>query len=155
MERDKKAGERGEEEKMNPGKDYIGVGVGAFIVNGSNEFLMLLRAKDSKVEPGTWMIPGGKVEFNERMADAVKREIKEEIDVELDVVEPIKTNDHIIPGQHWVTTTFLCKIKSGEPKILEPHKHESLKWFKFDEMPANLSVASTNSLKAYREKYGK
>ena len=140
---------------MKPGKDFIGVGVGAFIVNGKNEFLMLLRAKDSKVEPGTWMIPGGKVDFDETMEDTVKREIKEEIGVVLEVVEPIKTNDHILPDQHWVTTTFLCKIKSGEPKILEPHKHDDIKWFKMDEMPENLSVASTNSLKAYKEKYGK
>lgn len=140
---------------MKPGKDYIGVGVGAFIVNDRNEFLMLLRSKDSKVEPGTWMIPGGKVDFNEKMEDTVKREIMEEIGVELEVVEPIKTNDHIIPGQHWVTTTFLCKIKGGEPVIKEPHKHDDIKWFKMDEMPGNLSVASANSLNAYKEKYGK
>jgi len=140
---------------MKPGKDFIGVGVGAFIVNDKNEFLMLLRAKDSKVEPGTWMIPGGKVGFNEKMEDTVKREIMEELGVELDVVEPIKTNDHILPDQHWITTTFLCKIRSGEPKILEPHKHDDLRWFRMDEMPGNLSIASSNSLNAYREKYKK
>ena len=140
---------------MKPGKDFIGVGVGAFIVNDSNEFLMLLRARDSRVEPGTWMIPGGKVDFNEKMEDTVKREILEEIGVEIDVVEPIKTNDHILPDHHWVTTTFLCKIKSGEPKVMEQHKHDDVKWFKMDELPENLSVASTNSLNAYKEKYEK
>jgi ADP-ribose pyrophosphatase len=140
---------------MKPGKDYIGVGVGAFIVNDRNEFLMLLRAKGSKVEPGTWMIPGGKVDFNEKMEDAVKREIKEEIGVDLEVVEPVRTNDHMLTEQHWVTTTFLCRIKSGEPRILEPHKHDGIKWFKMDEMPENLSIASANSLKAYMEKYKK
>ncbi len=138
---------------MKPGNDFIGVGVGAFILNDRNEFLMLLRAKDSKVEPGTWMIPGGKVDYNEKMADTVKREIKEEIGVDLDVIEAIKTNDHILPDQHWITTTFLCRIKSGAPKIMEPHKHNGLEWFPLDKMPENLSIATANSLKAYKEKY--
>ena len=154
MERDKEKGEAGKKE-IKPGKDFIGVGVGAFIVNNKNELLMLLRAKDSRVEPGTWMIPGGKVEYNERMADAAKREIKEEIGVDLEVIEAIKTNDHILPDQHWITTTFLCRIKSGEPKILEPHKHDRIGWFPLGKMPENLSIASANSLAAYREKYGK
>jgi 8-oxo-dGTP diphosphatase len=140
---------------MKPGKDFIGVGVGAFILNDKNELLMVLRAKDSGIEPGTWMIPGGKVDFNEKMEDTVKREIKEEIGVDLDVVEAIKTNDHILPDQHWVTTTFLCRIKSGEPKLMELHKHDDLKWFPLDKMPENLSIATTNSLKSYKEKYGK
>jgi mutator protein MutT len=140
---------------MKPGKDFTGVGVGAFILNDNNELFLLLRAKDSRVEPGTWMIPGGRVDFMEKMEDTVKREIKEEIGVDLDVVEPVKTNDHILPEQHWVTTTFLCKIRSGEPKIMEPHKHDDLGWFPLDKMPENLSIATQNSIKAYREKYEK
>ena len=140
---------------MKHGVDFIGVGVGAFILNGKNELLMLLRAKDSRVEPGTWMIPGGKVEFNEKMADTVKREAGEEIGVDLEVVEPIKTNDHILPDQHWVTTTFLCRIKSGKMRIMEPRKHDDLKWFPLDKMPENLSIATANSLNAYKEKYKK
>ena len=139
---------------MKPGKDFVGVGVGAFIVNDKEEFLMLLRAKDSRVEPGTWMIPGGKVDFNEKMADTVKREVLEEVGIDIEVIEAIKTNDHILPDQHWITTTFLCRIKSGEPKVMESHKHDDVKWFKMDELPENLSIASQNSLKGYKEKYG-
>ena len=137
---------------MKPGKDFIGVGVGAFILNDKNELLMLLRAKDSKVEPGTWMIPGGRIEFNEKMAETVKREASEEIGVDIEVVDKIETLDHILPDQHWVTTTFLCKIKSGEPRIMEPHKHYGLDWFPLDNMPDNLSVVTINSIKAYMEK---
>ena len=137
---------------MKPGKDFIGIGVGAFILNDKDELLMLLRAKDSKVEPGTWMIPGGSVDFMEKRAETVKREILEEIGVEIDIIEELKTDDHLLIDQHWITTTFVCEIKSGEPKILEPHKHDDIGWFPLDEMPDNLSNATINSIKRYKER---
>lgn len=140
---------------MKPGKDFIGVGVGAFILNDKNELLMLLRAKNSSVEPGTWMIPGGKIDFNEKMEDTVKREAEEEIGVQIEVIDLVKPLDHILPDQHWITSIFLCRIKSGDPRIMEPHKHDKMKWFPLDKMPENLSIATKNSLKAYQEKYQK
>jgi len=136
---------------MKPGKDYIGVGVGAFILNDKNEVLMLLRSSQCKNEAGKWMIPGGGVDFNEKLEDCIIREVKEEIGVDIDVVKLIAAVNHLLPeeGQHWVAPTFQCKIKSGEPKIMEPHKHEELKWFSLDEMPENLSVATTRVMESY------
>ena len=58
---------------MIQGKDYIGVGCGAFIVNENNEVLLQLRNKAPEKE--YWSIPGGKVELFEKMEDAVKREV--------------------------------------------------------------------------------
>ncbi len=134
---------------MKPGKDFIGVGVGAFILNDKNEFLMLLRSKDSKVEPGTWMIPGGKVEFNEVMEETLKREAKEEIGVDIEVENLICAVNHILPeeGQHWVAPTFRCRIKDGEPRVVEPHKHDEVKWFSLDKMPENVSKSTKIVLK--------
>ena len=136
---------------MKPGKDFIGVGVGAFILNDKNELLMLLRAKDSKVEPGTWMIPGGKVEFNEVMETTLQREAKEEIGVDIEVGKLICAVNHILPeeGQHWVAPTFKCRIKEGEPKVVEHHKHDELKWFPLDKMPENLSRATKIVMENY------
>ena len=44
---------------MNPGKDYIGVGCGAFILNEKNE--LLLQQRNKEPEKGYWSIPGGKL----------------------------------------------------------------------------------------------
>ena len=63
---------------MIPGKDFIGVGCGAFILNDKNEFLVLKRTDKCRNEAGKLMIPGGKVDFNERVQDAIKREVKED-----------------------------------------------------------------------------
>lgn len=46
---------------MKPGKDYIGVGCGAVILNKNNEILLQLRNKAPEKE--YWSIPGGKVEM--------------------------------------------------------------------------------------------
>ncbi|MBN2112487.1 NUDIX domain-containing protein [Candidatus Woesearchaeota archaeon] len=129
---------------MKPGKDFIGVGVGALILNDKNEFLMLLRGKNCKNEHGKWMVPGGAVDFNDTLEDTIKREVKEELGVEIELGEIIAVANHILPQekQHWVSPTFKAKIISGEPKIMEPQKHDDIGWFSFDSLPENLSKAT-------------
>ena len=61
---------------MKIGLDYIGVGVGAFILNEKKELLLLKRL--SSPEKGCWSIPGGKLEMFETLKDATIRETKEE-----------------------------------------------------------------------------
>ena len=104
-----------EEIKLKKGKDYIGVGAGAVIMNDNDEILMLLRNKEP--EAACWSIPGGAVEFFETLEDAIVREVKEEVGVTAEVVDFLGVTNHIIPeeGLHWVTTPFLVKIKEGVP----------------------------------------
>jgi len=126
---------------MKPGKDFIGLGCGAVIKNSEGKILLMRRGPKSKNEAGTWTIPGGGVEFGEAMAQAVVREIKEELGVEIKVLRQYGCADHIMPseGQHWVSTIFECEIMSGEPKILEPEKCSQIGWYSFAEM-ANLPL---------------
>jgi len=113
------------------GVDYIGVGVGALIFNDDGKFLMALRGPQARNERNTWEIPGGKVEFGERLADALKREIKEEIGVEIEVGELLHVADHLIldEQQHWVSPTFICRIVKGIPTVQEPQKCTKIEWF--------------------------
>lgn len=71
---------------MKIGTDCIGVGVGALIFNDEGMILLALRGSDAKNERGKWEIPGGAVEFGETLEDALKREVKEEINVEINIV---------------------------------------------------------------------
>lgn len=116
---------------MKPGLDYIGVGVGAAIFDKKGRLFLTLRGKGAKNERGKWEIPGGAVEFGEKFEQALKREIKEELDIEIEVGELLDICDHIISeeNQHWVSPTYICQIKKGTPKILEPHKCEAIGWF--------------------------
>lgn len=143
---------------MKEGVDYIGVGVGAAIINNKGKLLIILRGKGSKNEIEKWEIPGGSVKFGETLEQALKREIKEELGIEIELIELLGICDHIIPkeNQHWVSPTFICKIKKGIPKILEPNKCEEIKWLTIKEAKKiPLSIITKHDLKELEKKYPK
>src|SRR5690242_18984643 len=113
---------------MKRGKDYIGVGIGAVILNKEGKIFMSKRGKKAQNEKGTWECPGGTLEFGEDMKECVKREIKEEFGLEIEPLFQLEPYNHYIPkeGQHWVALCYVAKIKKGEPKILEPEKSEAI-----------------------------
>ena len=110
--------------KARRGIDYIGVGVGALIIDAQGRLFLSRRGRQAKNERGLWEFPGGSVEFGEKLADALQREMREEYGSDIQVGELLDVVDHILPeeGQHWVSPSFLCTITSGEPRILEPEK---------------------------------
>ena len=132
--------------KMITGKDFIGVGCGAVVLNGKNEILLMKRNKkiaNHRTTAGLWSIAGGEVEFGERVEDAVKRETMEEVGIEITIEEPIGHWDQILPKSriHWHCVTFLCKVKKGIPKILEPEKFDQIKWFPLNRIPKDAGIA--------------
>jgi mutator protein MutT len=133
------------------GVDYIGVGVGAIIVDDRGRLFAALRGPQAKNERGKWEFPGGSVEFGETLADALKREMMEEYGVTIAVDRLLDVVDHIIPAenQHWVSPSYLCHIIAGTPVIREPGKCLEIRWFTPEEMPANLTSASRHSLQDY------
>ena len=64
--------------------------------------------------------------------------------------------DHIIKEEnaHWVATSYLCKIKSGEPKIMEPDKASDMKWFSIDKLPDKLTITTQKALADYKKTIG-
>ncbi len=134
---------------MKIGKDYIGVGVGAFILNDNNEVLLQKRAVPA--EKDHWCIPGGRLELFETLENAVIRETKEETDLDIEVLKIMGVCNHIIKEEeaHWVATSYLCKIKNGEPKIMEPDKASDMKWFSLDKLPEKLTITTKKALEDY------
>lgn len=139
--------------QLKKGIDFIGVGCGTLIVNENNETLLMKRGGDSKNETGVWSQPGGSVEFGKKIKDAIKREVKEEFGVTIELQNLLATTDHIISdeNQHWVSTSYLGKIVSGEPKNLEPEKCLEIKWFSFDNLPENLTQPTKESVEVYKK----
>ena len=133
------------------GTDYIGVGVGALIVDGQGRLFLARRGPKAKNERGLWEFPGGAVERGERLADALRREIREEYGIEIEVGELLDVVDHILPaeGQHWVSPAYLCRIVSGTPAILEPGKCAEIGWFAPGDVPRELTMISRENLENY------
>jgi mutator protein MutT len=136
---------------MKPGIDYIGIGCGALIVNDKDEALLMKRGPKSKNEAGYWSKPGGSVEFGEKVEDAVKREIREELGIEIELVRFLDFTDHIIgsENQHWIAFNFLAKIINGEPKIMEPEKHDEIRWFRLDDLPEKITQTTKEPIDKY------
>lgn len=136
---------------MNIGKDYIGVGCGALIINDNNETLLLQRTDQSRNEPGFWSKPGGTVEFGETVEAAIIREVKEETALEIKLGRFLGYTDHILPNehQHWVAFNYLATIVGGTACNLEPHKHQKIQWFSFNDLPKNMTSTTRESIDAY------
>lgn len=85
--------------------------VGAVILQDNRVLLVKRRDPPSAL---TWAIPGGKVEFGETLESAVKREIKEETNLEIEVKEPIAIVEVISEGFHYVIIDFKGLVLKGD-----------------------------------------
>ncbi len=121
-----------------------GVGCGAAILR-DGRLLLVKRLKAP--EAGSWNLPGGKVDFGEAAADAVRREISEELGVEIALTRSLGFVEMIgLDGQHWVSPIYQAEIRAGEPVNVEPDKHESFVWAALDAPPAPLALAAREAI---------
>lgn len=129
----------------------VGVGCGALIINGAGAILLLQRGPASRNEAGYWARPGGAVEFGETIADAVRREVREELGVEIELLDDLGWTEQFLPAaeQHWVSIGFSARLVSGEPYIREPEKTAALGWFAPAALPAPLSATTAASIQTY------
>ena len=103
--------------------------VGAAIIRNKNELLCAQRGYGSLI--GKWEFPGGKVEKGETDQQALAREIKEELNIEVEVEELIDENYNEYPDKNVNLKVYRCKYISGEIKDVE---HKALEWKKPDEV---------------------
>lgn len=92
---------------------------------------------------GMWEFPGGKIELGESCEVALKREIQEELGVDIEVGELIYTTEYDYPSFHLTMHCFLCSVASDEIELKE---HKSARWLTKDTLndvewlPADLEV---------------
>lgn len=105
--------------------------VGAAIIDGGR--LLVAQRSEPPALAGGWELPGGKVDPGERDEDALVRECKEELDVEVRLDRRVEGEWHIPPSA--VLRVWTASIVTGRPRALE---HTALRWVgagELDEVP--------------------
>lgn len=98
--------------------------IGAIIENENNEILCALRSTKMSL-PNLWEFPGGKIEKGESLAEAIAREIKEELDCTISFIDVFNENTHEYDNFIVNLTTARCKLIEGKPTANE---HDKLIW---------------------------
>jgi len=127
------------------------VGCGVAVLR-DRKLLLIRRARPPEAD--CWSLPGGKVDLWERTEVAARREIAEEIGLELGALELLCVVDYVAPEEaaHWVSPTFLANGFEGEPVLLEPEKHTGLGWFSLDDLPGPLAQSARAAAEVLRSR---
>jgi len=122
--------------------------VGALVFNNGKIFL----AKGGKKFKNLWLIPGGHIELGEKIEDAIKREFKEETNLDvydikvIHVDESVFTSDH--DGKHYVFINAICKAKNPEDVKIDNRELVDYKWVTLkDSLNLNINSSTKRFIK--------
>ncbi|MSO45231.1 MAG: (deoxy)nucleoside triphosphate pyrophosphohydrolase [Acidobacteria bacterium] len=105
------------------GDDIVSIEVVAAVIEAGNRFLLTRRQAGVHLE-GLWEFPGGKIEPGESHAEALRRELREELDADVDVHELVLQTTHEYPDRT-VTLYFHRCVLRGVPR---PMLGQAMRW---------------------------
>jgi 8-oxo-dGTP diphosphatase len=108
---------------------FILFGTPVIIQNSKKEILLGKRDSKSLYYPEFWGLPGGIVNFGESLLHSAKREVKEELGIDIEIIKKSKiVYEHLSKKIHGISVVYSARIISGVPK---PNDETSeVKWFK-------------------------
>lgn len=112
-------------------KNIIQKIVVAAVVLYKNKVLLLQRSAKEKIYPGLWELPSGKRENLESSIEAVKREVREETGLNIEIIRPLNIFEYLMEKDDLIKDTtkinFLAKIK-GKYKVKISKEHDNFAW---------------------------
>ncbi len=108
--------------------------VGAVRHNG--KYLLTKRYEPrTPLTHNTWQLPGGGLEYNETVKEALLREIREETGLDVEITSPAIVCDNIVNKWKWhgVTITYVCKSKSDDLQIKLDDEATEFTWATYEE----------------------
>ncbi|MCG9780665.1 NUDIX hydrolase [Photobacterium damselae] len=111
------------------------------LLKDPNGKILLIQRSGTGWKDGYYSLPAGRLEKGETLISAAVRELKEEVDI--DCVEGDLNLSHVLHARNeneieWLGFFYTLTKWSGEPKICEPDKHNSLKWTDEFELDSNV-----------------
>lgn len=104
------------------------------IIEKEGKILILKRALSEDCFKGMWDIPGGGIKFGESPEEALKREVREETNLEVEIIKPVRIWSFFKNNGNTqvIGITMLCRYKSGEVKLGK--EHIDFKWIRSEEI---------------------
>ncbi|MBX5480700.1 MAG: (deoxy)nucleoside triphosphate pyrophosphohydrolase [Myxococcaceae bacterium] len=106
--------------------------VGAMLEKEGGRYLITQRPPTSSL-PLLWEFPGGRVEEGERHEDALARELREEMGIEVSVGERVMHTHHEYPNYEIDFSVYACRLRSPESAIQHLRVHDH-RWVTLEEM---------------------
>ncbi len=106
--------------------------------------LLVARRRAGDARGGLWEFPGGAVEPGESPEEALARELREELGIEVEVGEELARIDHDYPDARVGLVLHLCRIAAGRPRTLDCAE---VRWVTWGEL-AGLALAPADRLLA-------
>ncbi|MGD0644628.1 MAG: NUDIX hydrolase [Candidatus Bathyarchaeia archaeon] len=98
-----------------------------------NSSLLFLRRKNNPAM-GQWWFAGGRIHKRESLEKTLRREVKEETELEIESYRLIKAYSRVFQERHDITVTYLCKCREGQIKLNGEHSEYKL----FKKLPSGL-----------------
>lgn len=98
----------------------------ALIKNENGEFLIAKR-KMRLSNGGKWEFPGGKLRFSESPEDCLRREIKEELGMDIIVLSPFQIVNQSFSDKSILLIAYICNYEGGELSLKD---HDQIRWLK-------------------------
>ena len=106
------------------------INVVAGIIRNNDNKILIAQRNIKKSQGGLWEFPGGKIENDETMEEAIVREIKEELDMDIVFESYFDEKKYIYPEKEINLIALNCRIIGEKYKVLE---HEKVEWITVEE----------------------
>jgi 8-oxo-dGTP diphosphatase len=116
--------------RLSPSADATQLVVG--LLRRDHQVLLCHRQSGRSYYPNVWDLPGGHVDTDESLADALVRELKEELGIRID--PPAGPPWTIVREASIELNMFLVDRWHGEPQNIAPDEHDEIRWFSVDEL---------------------
>jgi len=105
--------------------------VSCAIIFDQNQNILVTQRSATMPLPLKWEFPGGKVEPGETAEQSLLREIKEELDLSIQIVSALSPSIHHYGTKTICLIPFICTIVAGQITL---HEHQEYRWLKPDEL---------------------
>jgi 8-oxo-dGTP diphosphatase len=129
-------------------KERPKVGIGIIVIRNGK---ILIGERTGNHGSGTFMIPGGHLEYGESFEETARREVEEETGLKNILVKGVvSVGNDIAYDKHYVSIGVLAESAEGDPYNAEPDKSQNWQWYDPTDLPEQLFLSSKKVIENWK-----